>query len=181
MLQSNNALVVQAQVPETLIRFVDFGQAVRVQFPANDGTELIGVVSLISAQAGSGNSFPIEVQLPTFDAELRPGMTASITFNFDSYLEGRTAYLIPLSAIAIDIGLVRGSSTESQEVPVFVFDEETSRLRLQNVRIGGLRGNELEVFEGLKPGDKVISAGVAFLQEGMEVELWSAEQGLTDG
>jgi len=49
------------------------------------------------------------------------------------------------------------------------------------VRIGGLRGNQLEVYEGLEPGDKVVSAGVAFLRDGMEAELWSPERGLGGG
>ena len=117
------------------------------------------MVSLIGAQAGRGNSFPVEIQLPNSGADLRPGMSASVTFNFDAYLAGRRAYLIPLSAIAIDVGLLAGGNAEDAEVPVFVFDEETGRLRVQKVRLGGLRGNQLEVFEGLEPGDKVISAG----------------------
>ncbi len=181
VLQADRALKIELQVPEALIREVDYNQAVRVRFPTLTNVELVGLVSLIGAQAGTGNSFPVEIQLPNSEADLRPGMSASVTFNFDAYLAGRRAYLIPLSAIAIDVGLLAGGNAEDAEVPVFVFDEETGRLRVQKVRLGGLRGNQLEVFEGLKPGDKVISAGVAFLRDGMEVELWSPELGLGDG
>ncbi len=181
VLQADQALKIELQVPEALIREVDYNQAVRVRFPTLEDVELVGLVSLIGAQAGTGNSFPVEIQLPNSEADLRPGMTASVTFNFDAYLEGRRAYLIPLAAIAIDVGLLAGGDAEDAEVPVFVFDEETGRLRVQKVRLGGLRGNQLEVFEGLEPGDKVISAGVAFLRDGMEVELWSPELGLGDG
>ena len=42
-----------------------------------------------------------------------------------------------------------------------------------------VRDNELEVYEGLNDGDLVVSAGVAFLNEGMAVEIWDGE--LTGG
>ena len=150
-------------------------------FPTSPGLELIGVVSLIAAQAGAGNAFPIEVELPESDAGLRPGMAASVTFNFDEYLDGRTAYLIPISSIAIDVGLLAGQSAQDPEAPIFVFDEASGVARVRNVRVGGLRGNELEVFAGLEPGDQVISAGVAFLHDGMEVRRWSPDAGLGGG
>ncbi len=181
VLQGEGALVVEARVAEGLIRNVDYAQPVRVTFPTSPGLELIGVVSLIAAQAGAGNAFPIEVELPESDAGLRPGMAASVTFNFDEYLDGRTAYLIPISSIAIDVGLLAGQSAQDPEAPIFVFDEAAGVARVRNVRVGGLRGNELEVFAGLEPGDQVISAGVAFLHDGMEVRRWSPDAGLGGG
>ena len=181
VLQSEGALVVEAQVAEALIHNVDYGQPVRVTFPSLEGLELVGVVSLIASRAGMGNAFPIEVQLPHSQADLRPGMTASITFNFADYLDGQTAYLIPLSAIAIDVGLTAEKSAQKANVPVFVFDESSGQARIRKVRIGGLRGNQLEVFEGLEPGDQVISAGVPFLHDGMEVKRWLPTLGVTGG
>ncbi len=180
ILQSDDVLVVQALIPEALVRLVHYNQTARAQFPSlGDEVEVLGLVTLISAQAGDGNAFPIEVTLPASALDLRPGMTAALTFNFNSYLEGKTAYLIPISALALDAGLTASvPAPDDANVPVFVFDEESSRLKLRRVRAGGVRGNELEVFEGLRVGDKVITAGVAFLRDGMEVELWSAEQGL---
>jgi RND family efflux transporter MFP subunit len=181
VLQGEGALVVKAQVAEAVIRNVDYAQPVRVTFPTSPDVELVGVVSLIAARAGAGNAFPVEVQLPDSEADLRPGMTARVTFNFAQYLEGRTAYLIPLSAIAIDVGLLAGKSDQDPEVPVFLFDEATGRARVRNIRVGDLRGNQLEVLEGLEPGDQVISAGVPFLHDGMEVRRWSRTSGLGGG
>ena len=181
VLQSDSALVVKVQVPEMLIRNVEFAQAVRVTFPAVEGEGVAGVVSLIGAQAGDGNAFPVEIQLTKSGEDLRPGMTARVIFSFDSYPDGRTAYLIPLSAIAIDVGVASRGAAQDGQAPVFVLDEAAGRVKVRQVRIGGLRGNRLEVYEGLEPGDKVISAGVAFLRDGMEAELWSPERGLGDG
>ncbi len=181
VLQGEGALVVKVRVAEAIIRDVDYEQPVQVTFPSLPGVELIGVVSLIAAQAGEGNAFPVEVQLPDAEADLRSGMTARVSFNFSEYLDGRTAYLVPLSAIAIDVGLLAGVSEQDAEAPLFLFDEATGRASVRNVRIGGLRGNQLEVFEGLEPGDLVISAGVPFLHDGMQVRRWSPESGLGGG
>lgn len=184
VLQSAGVLEVEVQVPETLIRDVDYGQVVQVTFPTAADTAVTGVVSKIGGQAQVGNSFPLTVQLSNTSADLRPGMTASVTFNFDRYLEGRTVYLIPLSAVAIEVGLLRRSveeeASEPPPVPVYVVGDD-NRLLIKNLVVGDLRGNELEVYKGLREGERIVSAGVPFLREGMKVELWSPEQGVTGG
>lgn len=181
ILQTADTLVVKLRVPEALIRYVDYAQRVPVTFPTIDGLDLTGVVSLIGAQGDVGSSFPVEIRLPTSEADLRPGMTANVTFNFGAYADGRTIYLIPLSCLAIDSAVLAADDLADAEVPVLVFDEATSRLQTRLVRIGGLRGSQLEVLDGLEAGERVIDAGVPFLREGMEVELWAPTQGLSLG
>jgi len=183
ILQSTDALKVEVLVPETLIRDVDYGQVVQISFPTLADADISGVVNQIGSRAEAGNAFPVKVQLSSTDIDLRPGMTASVTFNFDKYLDGRTAYLIPISALAIEVGLLkvaRGKERVQNNAPVFVIDDNNT-LQARNVVIGDLRGNKLEVFEGLEEGEKVVSAGVALLRENMTVDLWSVEQGLNDG
>jgi len=185
VLQTADVLEVDVRIPETLIRDVDYGQVVRVTFPTLADTSAHGIVNEIGSQAESGNSFPVSIRLSSPELDLRPGMTASVTFNFDQYLDGRTVYLVPLSSIAIEYGLIRRArkpddTSPLQTVPIFVIDEN-NRLQVRDVVVGDLRGNQLEVFEGLEAGEKIVSAGVAFLREGMAVELWTPEQGLTSG
>jgi RND family efflux transporter MFP subunit len=180
VLQGDQVLKVRLQVPDTLIRNVDYGKAAQVRFPTIADLSLVGLVTLIGAQAGAGSAYPVDVQLPESEADIRPGMTASVTFNFDENLDGRTAYLLPLSAVAVDVGLLR-TDPAPETVPVFVLDESSSKLEVRDIRVRELRGNRLEVYEGLSPGDKVVAAGVPFLREGMVVEVWQPELGLGDG
>ena len=185
VLQTANALEVELRVPETLIRDVDHGQTVEVTFPAIAGLTLGGVVNEIGSRAETGNAYPVSIRLWGADADLRPGMTANVTFNFDAYLDDRTAYLIPLAAIAIEFGAIRraregGVPLSESTVPLFVIDD-ANRLQVRDVVVGDLRGNRLEVYEGLEAGEKIVSAGVSFLREGMVVELWTPERGLMDG
>jgi multidrug efflux pump subunit AcrA (membrane-fusion protein) len=114
------------------------------------------------------------------NADLRAGMTASVTFNFNDYLEGRTAYMIPLSAIALDPGPSNDDTVTPVEgsyrtATVYVFDPATSQVNARKVQVGDLRGNSVEVFAGLQPGDKIVSAGIAFLRDQMTVELWEPD------
>ncbi len=183
VLQSSGALEVEVQVPETLIRDVDYGQAVKVTFPTLPDAGVGGVISEIGSRTQSGNAFPVTVRLSPTEADLRPGMTASVTFNFDQYLDGRTAYLVPLSALAIEAGSLRAAGqaeTAARKAPVFVIGPD-GRLTLRDLSVGDLRGNMLEVFDGLEAGEHIVSAGVALLREGMKVERWSPERGLSDG
>ncbi|MBE7546575.1 MAG: efflux RND transporter periplasmic adaptor subunit [Planctomycetia bacterium] len=185
LLQSSDALEVDVRIPETMIRDIDYGQRVQVTFPTIQGTSLTGVVSEIGSRVGAGNAFPVKIQLSASQTKLLPGMTASVTFNFNEYLEGSTVYLIPLAAIAIEFSMLRQAKESSSQVPqktapVFVIDDNY-RLQVRDVVIGDLRGNQLEVYEGLEAGEKIVSAGVTFLHENMKVELWTPEQGLTDG
>ena len=154
VLQGGDLLKVKLQVPDALIRNVDYGQTVGVTFPTDAGVELSGVVSLIGAQADTGSGFEVEVRLPPSDADLRPGMSARVTFNFDDYLEGRDVYLVPLSAVAIDVALLREGSRGSRVAPIFVYDEEAGVVRVRDVRVLDLRGNQIEVYEGLSPGER---------------------------
>lgn len=182
LLQVAGALEVEVLVPETLIRDVDYGQAVQVTFPTLPGVTIPGLVTKIGAEAEAGNAFGVTVSLQERDTDLRPGMTASVTFNFSAYLGERTAFLIPLSAIAIEAAVsaapAPGAETGSpgNKAPVFVFDPASGKIQLKKLIVGDLRGNEIEVFEGLQPGDQVVSAGVAFLRDGMQARVWAPRE-----
>ena len=172
--QSEGAFEVQVGVPETLIRYIDYGQAVNVSFPS-DTADIPGVVTEIGARPEAGAAYPVSVQLPGSVTDLRAGMTASVIFNIGLAEHDGPVYLIPLSAIALDV-VTPGAQTESK-APVYVVQDGT--LAVRTVRIGDVRDNELEVYAGLDAGDLVVSAGVPFLHEGMAVEVWNGS--LVDG
>ncbi len=182
VLQSDHALKVEVLVPETLIRFVDYGEPVEVELPSLEDVKLRGTVIEIGSRAESGNAFPVSVQLSATTSNLRPGMTAGVTFTFDDYVDGSPIYLLPISALALDHGTVNPplDAEDPSYVPVYVVGNDNV-LEIRKIRVGGLRGDMFEVFEGLEEGDKVVSAGVSFVREGMQVELWSADLGLKRG
>jgi membrane fusion protein, multidrug efflux system len=175
--QSDGDLEVRVLVPETIIREVDYGQPVSVSFPTLPNGRFGGTVSEIASRAEAGNAFGVKVTLVELNGEdIRAGMTAKVTFNFQSYLNGRDAFLIPLSSIAIKESATgegaRPDAGSKVEVPVFVFDPEQQAVFRREVSIGDIRGNDIEVFEGLSEGDQVVTAGVAFVYDGMPARSW---------
>jgi RND family efflux transporter MFP subunit len=185
-MQSEDVLEVKVRVPETLIRHVNYGDTVEIGFSSLEGTTLSGSVISIAAEAIEGNAFPVTVRLTATDLDIRPGMTASATFNFDKYLEGNTVYLIPVSAIAIDTGLInqdkykRAGDGKFSVAPVFVLDPVKNILEERAVSVGHLRDNEVEIYKGLEKGELVVVAGIPFLQDQMPATRWAGSESSQD-
>ena len=85
----------------------------------------------------------------------------------------------PFAIRIIDTRLVdennydRDKAAEQSEVPVFILNTESGQINKKKIIVGGLRGNELEVFDGLEPGDLVVTAGVTFCRDGMKAKIWN--------
>ena len=178
-IQSAGDLEVRVLVPETIIREVDYGQP-SVSFPTLKGELFGGAVSEIASRAEAGNAFAVKVALVELgDADIRTGMSAKVTFNFQSYLNGREAFLIPLTAISIkdaDLGAQGVRSADRNRAPVFVYDPEKEVVFKRLVGLGDVRGNDIEVFSGLAEGEQIVTAGVAFLYDGMAARPWQENQ-----
>lgn len=174
-IQGENSLKARVLVPETLIREVSYGQPVDVEFPTLPDTKQKGIVSEVGFQVATGNAFPVRIDLLQANDKLLPGMTAKVSFLFGDDQNDTPVYLIPLSAIDIrSTTSEKGSANrdDNDPVPIFVFNPESSTVERRFVKTRDIRHNKLEVVEGLSAGEKVITAGVAFLQDGQKVQLW---------
>jgi membrane fusion protein, multidrug efflux system len=90
-----------------------------------------------------------------------PGMTAtvSLTYRRARILDERI--LVPISAVFKD-------ATGEQVAWVVGPDYTVSRRPL---KLGEATGGQIEIAEGLQPGDRIAVAGVTFLREGMRVRV----------
>jgi RND family efflux transporter MFP subunit len=187
VIEGSQGLEAQVLVPETIIHQVAYGDPVRLEFPTLMEVQVVGTVAEIGSRMDAGNAFPVTIWLGqetnTQIAMLRPGMTVRATFAL-SKEKGDAGYLIPLSAIVLDGKSVStekfkeevvGAEAGGRPANVFVYDGETGTVRRVTVMAGDLRGNMIEVFTGLSNGDRVVTAGVAFLNDGMPVNLWSPD------
>jgi RND family efflux transporter MFP subunit len=93
------------------------------------------------------------------DVSLLPGMTArvSVTYRRASILGSRT--LVPVAAVFKD-------AAGDQVAWVIGPDGTVAR---RPVKLGEATGGQIEVVEGLQPGDRIAVAGVTFLRDGMRV------------
>ena len=169
-LQSKDGYKIEVLMPETLIRDVNYGDVVSVRFPTLKKIIAGGTISEIGAKAESGNAFPVRIQLAKTPADIRSGMTAQVTFNFGQ-ASGASVYLIPVSALDLRVP-EKVLDNPKEQAKVFIFNQEKQIVEKRMVSIRDIRGNKLEVIEGLNTGDVLIVAGVPFLSEGQKVKLW---------
>ncbi len=102
------------------------------------------------------------------EASILPGMTAMVTAETTKGVSGKKVILIP--AIAV----MEGSGKQPF---IWIFDEKTSTVHKQPVKVGRLQGSEnIFIEEGLKGGESIVVAGLTQLEEGMKVRPWEKQR-----
>ncbi len=97
-----------------------------------------------------------------------PGMTATVTLDLTRHLSGPEIHYLPLTALTGDDKLAPR---------VWVVDEKDLTVHARRVDLGPMKGTRVEVRGGIKAGERVVTAGAAYLAEGMKVRLMpSVEQ-----
>lgn len=95
-------------------------------------------------------------------ATVLPGMTATVTVDLSRFVGEKTIFSVPVNAVVGDYKL---------DPRVWVVDTESMTVKPRPVKVGRMWGDNIEVSEGLEPGDRLVTAGVPFLVEGMQVTL----------
>ena len=180
-------------------RFVDVGQNIRAKEPvvqfqdvdevdiAVDVPETImiadmrsaDIVQMTAAFSGApGLEFPVRLKemaqvadpiTQTFQIRvamksppgmnLLPGMTATVTLTYRRARILDERILVPISAVFKDAA--------GEQVAWLIGPDQTVIRR--PVKLGEPTGGQIEIVEGLQPGDRIAVAGVTFLREGMKV------------
>lgn len=97
-----------------------------------------------------------------------PGMTVSVTADLSRAISEKAVYFVPTSAV---------TGSNELEARVWMVDEDTMTVHARPVTIGRLVGSSIEITDGLEPGIRIVTAGAAYLAEGMRVSLMQhAEQ-----
>lgn len=106
-------------------------------------------------------TYPTRVSVPNPPADLRFGMTAVVTFT----RTGESAAIrIPLTALLQDRG------TNQVWIYQGAASGGTGTVKPVPVTLGDPQGNEIEVRQGLAPGQTIVTAGVHLLQPGQKVK-----------
>ncbi|MFN3453142.1 MAG: efflux RND transporter periplasmic adaptor subunit, partial [Sphingorhabdus sp.] len=100
--------------------------------------------------------------LPNRNGQLKPGMLLSVTITSKI----RTAPAVP------ELSLVR----EGDASFVYILDAEQKAKRTE-VKTGTRDGNLVEIVDGLKVGDKIVTEGVVKLSDGAKVRTGKAKAG----
>ncbi|PID38980.1 MAG: hypothetical protein CSB49_02830 [Proteobacteria bacterium] len=151
-------------VPSSLIGSVRKGAKASARFSALKDAPCDAEVSEVGIVAG-GTAFQVVAKLLNPPRGVRAGMAAEVTLDLgDKAKATRKRLFVPAHAVLEDR---RGR---------FVFIAEGARGQLgriarRAVTIGKLAPEGLEVRSGLKAGELVVTAGVRFIEAGMQVRI----------
>ncbi len=164
-IEGNHGLEVRVMVPETLIRELKKLSIIPVTFPVLAGVTMQGQITEIGTRAEFANAFPVTVVLQSDNDLLRAGMTAEVAFSFTG--QGRSGYQgdvfnIPTTALSPGLG---------QKTYVYVYQASSQKLIKTQVQTENILNNEVFISAGLREGDIIATAGVAFLRDGQQVSL----------
>ncbi len=173
MLTSGLRPEVEVAMPGVLISQISEGDTAEVSFDALPGVRSPAVITEVGVAAtGAGATFPVTVQLTEPDSAVRPGMSATVAFQFEAG-DDRERIFVPPVAV--------GEDREGRYV--FVLDtgdvEATSdavvTAKRRAVSVGELGPDGIEVLDGLADGELLVTAGVRRIQDGQQVKLLSKD------
>ena len=151
---NNRDLSVHVDIPQNYTLEVKTGSEVLVEIAAINRTFKTKINRISQSVNPSSSGFKAICPIPA-TAGLKPNMAASIKILSHS---NPTAVVIPVNIIQSD---------EAGKY-VFLMEEEGSQkfARKVNVKLGDLYGDQIEIIDGLEPGDLLVTKGYQDLYEG---------------
>lgn len=170
MVTCGDDLEIELSVAETYIAEMKRGMHAQVSFSVLPGQRFDGMVTEVGvASTAGGSTFPVTVQLSERsdqmrNGQLRSGLAAEVTFEFSA---GSAAHsdriLVPPVAVAED----------SAGRFVYVLEAEPGSkqgvVRRREVVVGQLSADGLEIISGLHSDERLITAGVTVIYDGLPV------------
>lgn len=154
---NTSSLKVITDIPENYLARVSKGTPVLISVPDINKT-YNSVISLISQSISSASrGFIAEAKIPN-DKNLKPNLTAMVKIQ---------DYTVP-DAMTVPVNILQ---TDEQGKFVLVAAKEGTKMvaRKRQVQVGELYGERLEVKNGLKTGDVIITEGFQSLFDGQAI------------
>ncbi len=127
-----------------------------VTIEKNDRVYKGKITEISLAQDQVRKAFKIEAEFPNRNRDLFVGMTVDVRIPFYSNPQ---AIVIPRSSL-----LQQGG-----KYYVYLAVDDTAQL--QEVKIGKSQGDQVEIFSGLQPGDKIITESINLLSDGSKISV----------
>jgi membrane fusion protein (multidrug efflux system) len=145
------------RLPERHIGQLRVGQAIELEADARPGEHFRGTIDAINPHIDvNGRSLEVRARLVNPQSRLRPGMFSRVRVILG---ERTNALLVPEEAI-VPMG---------DEFYVFTVVDGTAR-RVR-VKLGVRRAAHVEILEGVRAGDRVVTAGIRVQRDGQPVRV----------
>lgn len=154
---NNNDLSVEVDIPENYVTEVKVGTEVLVEIPAIDKAFKTTIGRISQSVNAASVGFQAVCKIPSV-AGLKPNMSASVKIL--SHSNAR--------AIVIPVNIVQ-SDEKGKYVYLMVENEGKKTAKKVNVTLGELYGDQIEILNGLQPGDQLVTKGYQDLYDGQAV------------
>jgi RND family efflux transporter MFP subunit len=163
-LLAGDQIEVSVSVPASVIRSIKKGAEAKARFNSLEGKVFPGTVTEVGvASVGGATTFPVTVRLTEGQDQVRAGMSADVIFVFASE-KGGPKYSLPISAV--------GEDREGRFV--YILEKTGNALGTVHrapVEVGEILSDGIEIIDGVKPGDLVVTAGVSRIYDGLQVRV----------
>lgn len=156
-------LEVEVDIPESYIDSVTAGQQVKVILSATNGQVYSGKVTEISSgSSDQASAFPVTIVLDGNHPTLRAGLAAEVQFTKDNGAN-KKFFILPVNAVAHD--------DQGEFIFVLKQGHETQQgiVHKQYINVVEIVQKGVRVSDGLSEGEKVITAGITVIHDGMSV------------
>ena len=157
---------VRVSVPETQIGAISVGDPVTVAFGAVSDETFNAIVDEVGvAMQTDSSAFNVLVKLTENCQRIRAGMAADVAFQLDS--QRHTNYIsVPWVAV--------GEDRDGRYVYVLEAEDAVHAIaRRRPIQIAETTASGIVVESGLTPGERIVTAGVRRISDGMRVKLYS--------
>lgn len=149
---------IAAEVSEKYVTGLGAGMPATIIPDAFPGDTLEGRVSFVGEAVNASNrTVPVEILIPNPGAKLKPEMITRVNI-----VRSNSARAILVDERVVQL-VDRGT--------MIVFVENNGAAQQRQVRIGTRHGSLVEVVDGLKPGDRLITSGFQRLVDGQPVSV----------
>jgi membrane fusion protein, multidrug efflux system len=152
---ATDPIKLRCPMPERYVPLAKLGMPVNLTIDAQPGAKFMGTITRIApALDEDSRTLLVEAEVQNPHGELKPGFFAHVTID----LGQDHALFVPQNAVLRYAGVAR----------VFVVTDGVARSR--EVRTGATLGDQVEIIDGLKVGDRVAVSGVDRLADGSLVK-----------
>jgi len=164
-LQDVSSIEILVDVPEIMMATVKDKNALNVfaEFASIPGKKYRTTLKEFSTKADpQTRTYRVVLKMPApKEVNILPGMTAKVFRIIDpGEVVQESAFLVPIEAVFGD---------EAGKQYVWIVNPETTQVQKREVQVGNVTGGTIRILEGLTSGEKIVTAGVNFLQPGMKV------------
>ncbi|WP_299312449.1 efflux RND transporter periplasmic adaptor subunit [uncultured Aquimarina sp.] len=156
-------MYIETEVPESYIASITKGKETQVYFPVLGKTIDTKIRQVGNYINPNNRSFTVEIAIPNKDGVIKPNLTAKVKIN--DYTSEK-AILIPQSIIS--------ENSEGDQYTYVTSGKDSNNIAQAKrviVKTGKTQGDYIEILEGIKNGDALISEGARSVKDGQKVQI----------